>query len=82
MAKSSSGGSGCLAVMCALILIALAIYAIAFAACVAVGVGLWFLIRYTWRAFPPRTPIQPSLNRFQRYPQWEGPRLQPSRVLF
>lgn len=56
MAKNNSGGVGCLIVICALILIALAIYAIAFALCAAVGVGLWFLIRYTWRAFSATNP--------------------------
>ena len=82
MAKSSSSGSGCLAVMCALILIALAIYAIALAACVAVGVGLWFLIRYTWRAFSATNPYSAVVKSLSGIPQWEGPRLQPSRVLF
>lgn len=56
MTKNNSGASGCLWVICALVIIGLAIYAIVFAICAAVGVGLWFLIRYTWRAFSTTNP--------------------------
>ncbi len=39
-----------------LVVVGLAIYALALAACAAVGVGLWFLLRYTWRAFSSARP--------------------------
>ncbi len=56
MTKKHSVASGCSWVICALVIIGLAIYAIVFAICAAVGVGLWFLIRYTWRAFSTTNP--------------------------
>ena len=57
MAKGKVGiGKGCLYAFLALIVIAFAIAAIAFVACIAAGVGLWFLIRYGWRKLVASSP--------------------------
>ena len=57
MAKGKVGiGKGCLYAFLALIVISFAIAALAFVACVAAGVGLWFLIRYGWRKLVASSP--------------------------
>ena len=57
MAKGKVGiGKGCLYAFLALIVIAFAIAAIAFVACIAAGVGLWFLMRYGWRKLVASSP--------------------------
>ena len=47
---------GCLWALFALVFLSLVIAAAALAACVAAGVGLWFLIRYIWRSLVREKP--------------------------
>lgn len=57
MAKGKVGiGKGCLYAFLALIVISFAIASLAFVACIAAGVGLWFLIRYGWRKLVASSP--------------------------
>lgn len=57
MAKKAGGfGAGCLWLFVGLIVLSLAIYAIAIALFVALGVGLWFGIRYVWRRLVTEAP--------------------------
>lgn len=57
MAKGKVGiGKGCLYAFLALIVISFAIAALAFVACIAAGVGLWFLMRYGWRKLVASSP--------------------------
>ena len=57
MANKSGGlASGCLWLFGGLIVLSAAIYAIAIALFVAIGVGLWFGIRYIWRRLVIEAP--------------------------
>ena len=57
MAKGSAGvGKSCLYALLALFVLAAAIASIVLVACIAVGVGLWFLIRYGWRKLAASSP--------------------------
>lgn len=57
MANKSGGlASGCLWLFGGLIVLSVAIYAIAIALFVAIGVGLWFGIRYIWRRLVIEAP--------------------------
>ena len=47
---------GCLRIFLGFIVVCVAIYAIAMAACIAAGVGLWFLARYIWRKLVAERP--------------------------
>lgn len=47
---------GCLWLCGVLVLVSLAIYALAFALCIAAGVALWFGIRYVWRRLVAESP--------------------------
>lgn len=62
--KSSNGQAGCLWWAVGIIILALAIFILAYAACAAVGVGLWFLIRYVWRRLSVEVPNSKFVKTF------------------
>ena len=59
---------GCLWYCAAFVLLCLAIYALAFVACVAAGVGLWFLVRYGWRKLAQQAPDSKFVRRVGSWP--------------
>lgn len=59
---------GCLWYCAAFVLLCLAIYALAFVACVAAGVGLWFLVRYCWRKLAQQAPDSKFVRRVGSWP--------------
>ena len=59
---------GCLWYCAAFVLLCLAIYALAFVACIVAGVGLWFLVRYCWRKLAQQAPDSKFVRRVGSWP--------------
>lgn len=59
---------GCLWCCAAFVLLCLAIYALAFVACIVAGVGLWFLVRYCWRKLAQQAPDSKFVRRVGSWP--------------
>ncbi len=54
--KETGAGIGCLYLVGILLLIGIAIVVLGYAACIAVGVGLWLGIRFCWRLLMQKSP--------------------------
>lgn len=59
---------GCLWWCGAMLLACVAIAALAYAACIASGVGLWFLVRYCWRRLSEQAPDSKFVQKMRSVP--------------
>lgn len=59
---------GCLWWCGAMLLACVAIAALAYAACIAAGVGLWFLVRYCWRRLSEQAPDSKFVQKMRSVP--------------
>ena len=59
---------GCLWWCGAMLLVCVAIAALAYAACIASGVGLWFLVRCCWRRLSEQAPDSKFVQKMRSVP--------------